>query len=75
MDKPALYLRAFGGEPRILNHGQVTAPPFPNYHTTPTGERLSSRIFNAHRSPTWWVFSGTKLELMIRRPRVRYLDH
>ncbi|GFT26561.1 hypothetical protein TNCV_3604041 [Trichonephila clavipes] len=34
----------------ILNHGQVTwitpelAPPtFPNYHTTPTGGRLSSR--------------------------------
>ncbi|GFU16647.1 hypothetical protein TNCV_4186661 [Trichonephila clavipes] len=33
----------------ILNHGQVTwttpelAPPFPNYLTTPTGERFSSR--------------------------------
>ncbi|GFV36684.1 hypothetical protein TNCV_1033601 [Trichonephila clavipes] len=33
----------------ILNHGQVTwttpelAPPYPNYHTTPTGGRLSSR--------------------------------
>ncbi|GFX77980.1 hypothetical protein TNCV_909971 [Trichonephila clavipes] len=33
----------------ILNHGQVTwttpelAPPSPNYHTTPTGERFSSR--------------------------------
>ncbi|GFW94826.1 hypothetical protein TNCV_4248661 [Trichonephila clavipes] len=33
----------------ILNHGQVTwttpelAPPSPNYHTTPTGRRFSSR--------------------------------
>ncbi|GFY24793.1 hypothetical protein TNCV_2689841 [Trichonephila clavipes] len=33
----------------ILNHGQVTwmtpelAPPFPNYHTTPTGGHFSSR--------------------------------
>ncbi|GFX81200.1 hypothetical protein TNCV_1911921 [Trichonephila clavipes] len=33
----------------ILNHGQVTwttpelEPPSPNYHTTPTGERFSSR--------------------------------
>ncbi|GFV19490.1 hypothetical protein TNCV_3664221 [Trichonephila clavipes] len=33
----------------ILNHGQVTrmtpelAPQSPNYHTTPTGGRLSSR--------------------------------
>ncbi|GFV37501.1 hypothetical protein TNCV_4968431 [Trichonephila clavipes] len=33
----------------ILNHGQVTwttpelAPPSPNYHTTPTGGRFSSR--------------------------------
>ncbi|GFT10159.1 hypothetical protein TNCV_1115811 [Trichonephila clavipes] len=33
----------------ILNHGHVTwtklklAPSSPNYHTTPTGERLSSR--------------------------------
>ncbi|GFW93181.1 hypothetical protein TNCV_3333411 [Trichonephila clavipes] len=33
----------------ILNHGQVTwttpelAPPSPNYHSTPTGGRFSSR--------------------------------
>ncbi|GFU59710.1 hypothetical protein TNCV_3186711 [Trichonephila clavipes] len=33
----------------ILNHGQVSwttpelAPPSPNYHTTPTGGRFSSR--------------------------------
>ncbi|GFY00548.1 hypothetical protein TNCV_2139451 [Trichonephila clavipes] len=33
----------------ILNHGQVTwttpelVPPSPNYHTTPTGGRFSSR--------------------------------
>ncbi|GFX17436.1 hypothetical protein TNCV_1494501 [Trichonephila clavipes] len=33
----------------ILNHGQVTwttpelTPPSPNYHTTPTGGRFSSR--------------------------------
>ncbi|GFU05740.1 hypothetical protein TNCV_1005221 [Trichonephila clavipes] len=41
--------RAFGDGPRHLNHGQVTwttpelAPPSPNYHTTPTGGRFSSR--------------------------------
>ncbi|GFY20808.1 hypothetical protein TNCV_1120421 [Trichonephila clavipes] len=34
----------------ILNHRQVTwmtpelAPPFPNYHTTSTGGRFSSRL-------------------------------
>ncbi|GFT06470.1 uncharacterized protein TNCV_3356031 [Trichonephila clavipes] len=64
----------------ILNHGQVTrttpelAPPSPNYHTTPTGGRLSNERFNVHRCPTQRDFSGTRLELMTRWPRVRYLD-
>ncbi|GFW18484.1 hypothetical protein TNCV_1185111 [Trichonephila clavipes] len=43
------YTRALATERVIFNHGQVTrttadlAPPSPNYHTTPTGGRLSSR--------------------------------
>ncbi|GFX35380.1 hypothetical protein TNCV_101871 [Trichonephila clavipes] len=49
----------------ILSHGQVTrttpelAAPSPNYHTTPTGGRLSLDRFNMHRSPTRRVFSST----------------
>ncbi|GFW19642.1 hypothetical protein TNCV_1605331 [Trichonephila clavipes] len=30
---------------------------------------------NVHRPPTRRVFSGTRLKLMTRRPRVRYLGH
>ncbi|GFV41113.1 hypothetical protein TNCV_2667041 [Trichonephila clavipes] len=43
------YTRALATDHVILNHGQVTwttpelTPPSPNYHTTPTGERFSSR--------------------------------
>ncbi|GFT93501.1 hypothetical protein TNCV_1852481 [Trichonephila clavipes] len=43
------YTRAFVTDHVILNHGQVMwltpelAPPSPNYHTTTTGGRLSSR--------------------------------
>ncbi|GFV50038.1 hypothetical protein TNCV_2354231 [Trichonephila clavipes] len=61
----------------ILNHGQVTRttlelePLCPNFHVTPAGGRLSIDRFNSTR----WVFSGTRLELMTRKPRVRYLDH
>ncbi|GFU76917.1 hypothetical protein TNCV_4520731 [Trichonephila clavipes] len=48
--------------------------PSPNYHTTPTGGRLSSDRFNEQRSPTRRVFSRTRLGLVIHQPRVRYLD-
>ncbi|GFV56507.1 hypothetical protein TNCV_2276451 [Trichonephila clavipes] len=73
-----------------LNHGQVTktipelAPNSPNFHTKPTGGHLSLDIFNVHQPPlqrglmgpeTRWVFSGTRLELRTRQPRVLYLDH
>ncbi|GFU80352.1 hypothetical protein TNCV_3521261 [Trichonephila clavipes] len=36
----------------ILTHSQVTRPtpdPPPNFHTSPTGERLSLDIFNMHQ--------------------------
>ncbi|GFY26918.1 uncharacterized protein TNCV_930591 [Trichonephila clavipes] len=81
----------------ILNHGKVTwttpelAPPSPNYHTTPTGVRFSSRLlrhktshslthsaldrFNVHRCPTRRVFSGTGIELVTRQATIRYLYH
>ncbi|GFT49293.1 hypothetical protein TNCV_4582871 [Trichonephila clavipes] len=65
----------------ILSHGQVTKttpelePPSPNFLTSHTGGRLSLDRFNVHRPPTRRVFSGTRLELMTRRPRLRYLDH
>ncbi|GFV49845.1 uncharacterized protein TNCV_1391271 [Trichonephila clavipes] len=58
----------------ILNHGQVTwttpelVAPSPNYHTTPREDFLSLDRFNEHRCPTWWVFSGTGLELMTCLP-------
>ncbi|GFT11956.1 hypothetical protein TNCV_725641 [Trichonephila clavipes] len=41
----------------ILNHGQVTrttpelTASSPNFHTTPTGERLTLDIFNVYRPP------------------------
>ncbi|GFV12117.1 hypothetical protein TNCV_1796041 [Trichonephila clavipes] len=41
----------------ILNHGQVTrttpetAHPSPNFHTTPTGGRLSLNRYHAQRPP------------------------
>ncbi|GFX94334.1 hypothetical protein TNCV_4293791 [Trichonephila clavipes] len=57
----------------ILNHGQVMrttlelAPAYPN-HTLD--------VFNVYRPPSArWVFCGTRLKLMSRRPRVCYLDH
>ncbi|GFT29298.1 histonelysine Nmethyltransferase SETMARlike [Trichonephila clavipes] len=31
--------------------------------------------FNVHRCPTWWVFSGTGLELVARQATIRYLYH
>ncbi|GFY22395.1 hypothetical protein TNCV_2176561 [Trichonephila clavipes] len=58
----------------ILNHGQVTwttselAPPSPNYHTTPTGGRFSSRQIYRASLPYTMVFSGTGLELMTCLP-------
>ncbi|GFX18038.1 hypothetical protein TNCV_1577171 [Trichonephila clavipes] len=51
------------------------ASPSPNYYITPMGGRLSSLQINVHRYPTRRVFSGTRLKLMTRRPRVRLLDH
>ncbi|GFW39771.1 hypothetical protein TNCV_2419371 [Trichonephila clavipes] len=51
------------------------APPFPSFHITPTGGRLSFEKFNLHRTPTRRIFSGTRLELMTHHPRVRYLDY
>ncbi|GFW50470.1 hypothetical protein TNCV_2887741 [Trichonephila clavipes] len=45
------------------------APLSPNYHTKPTGGRLSSQQINAHCSPTWRVFGGTRLELVTCQPR------
>ncbi|GFW31020.1 hypothetical protein TNCV_4522891 [Trichonephila clavipes] len=65
----------------ILSHGQVTRPtpelalPSPNYHTTPTGERLSSRqIYRASLPYT------AGLECYWARTHdmpttIRYLDH
>ncbi|GFX85606.1 hypothetical protein TNCV_3717761 [Trichonephila clavipes] len=52
----------------------ATPPPSPNFHTTPTGGRLSIERCNVHGPPTWREFIGTRLELMTHRPRVRYLD-
>ncbi|GFU86483.1 hypothetical protein TNCV_1418351 [Trichonephila clavipes] len=43
--------------------------PSPNYHTTPSGERLSSRKIDVHHCPTRRVFIGTRLELMTCQPR------
>ncbi|GFT91134.1 hypothetical protein TNCV_4043811 [Trichonephila clavipes] len=53
----------------ILNHGQVTwttpelAPPSPNYHTTPTGGRFSSRQIQRASLPytagLWWYWDRT----------------
>ncbi|GFU29800.1 hypothetical protein TNCV_238041 [Trichonephila clavipes] len=67
----------------ILNHRQVTrttpelALPLPNFHTTNQRKRMLElrQMQRKHRPPpTWRVFlSRTKLELMIRRPRVRFL--
>ncbi|GFW87144.1 hypothetical protein TNCV_5124981 [Trichonephila clavipes] len=78
------YSRDLGDGPRNLDHGQVTrtspelVPPSSNFHTTPTRGRLSLEKFNVHCLSTWQVFSGTRLELMTRRPLVRslgYSDH
>ncbi|GFX15422.1 hypothetical protein TNCV_3303511 [Trichonephila clavipes] len=75
------YSRAFGDE--LCNFGSWSsdeddtsqlALSFPNFHTTTTGGRLRSRQI-LHRSPTRQVFSGTRLELMIRRSRVRNLGY
>ncbi|GFX52065.1 hypothetical protein TNCV_4653941 [Trichonephila clavipes] len=66
----------------ILNPDLVTrtTPPIrkrhpPNFHTVSSGACLSFDRYNLHRSPTWRVFSSTRLELKTRWPRVRYLDH
>ncbi|GFU36020.1 hypothetical protein TNCV_4191291 [Trichonephila clavipes] len=42
---------------------------------TTTPHQWALDRFNVHRSPTRRVFNGIRLELMRRRPRVRYLDH
>ncbi|GFW51726.1 hypothetical protein TNCV_1186581 [Trichonephila clavipes] len=64
----------------IKNHSQgkrMTPEPAPPLLTsTPMGGRLSFDIFNENRpSSAWRVFSGTRLELLTRRPRVRDLDY
>ncbi|GFW75236.1 uncharacterized protein TNCV_4188911 [Trichonephila clavipes] len=65
----------------ILNNGQVTwstpelAPPSPNYHSRTTKDVSALDIFNVHRYPTRWVFSGTGLELMTKPATIQYLDH
>ncbi|GFY10871.1 hypothetical protein TNCV_1123931 [Trichonephila clavipes] len=64
----------------LKNHSQgkrmTPEPASPILTSTPMGGRLSLDIFNVHRSiSARRVFSGNRLELMIRRPRVRYLDH
>ncbi|GFX47032.1 hypothetical protein TNCV_316551 [Trichonephila clavipes] len=65
----------------ILKNGQVTrttpepAPHSPNYHTTPTVERLFLDRFNGHHCLTWRVYRGNWLELMTRQVSIRYLYH
>ncbi|GFS85748.1 hypothetical protein TNCV_2974251 [Trichonephila clavipes] len=50
--------------------------PSPNFHTTPTGERLSLDIFKVHQPLLHrGIFSGTGLELMTHQTRDRHLDH
>ncbi|GFW43737.1 hypothetical protein TNCV_4770861 [Trichonephila clavipes] len=39
------------------------------------GWRIMSSSLVTLSEPCEWVFSGTRLELMSRRPRVCYLDH
>ncbi|GFW69205.1 hypothetical protein TNCV_1819591 [Trichonephila clavipes] len=62
----------------ILDHGQVrrTTPdltlPSHNYHINEITFELSTE--NVHLALIRWVLSGTRLELMTRRPRVRYLE-
>ncbi|GFW07525.1 integrase catalytic domain-containing protein [Trichonephila clavipes] len=62
---PTSYTRAFGDV--ILNH-----PPSPNYHTTPTGGRFSSRQIER---ASLQVFSGTGIELVTKQATIRYLCH
>ncbi|GFX87994.1 uncharacterized protein TNCV_4374581 [Trichonephila clavipes] len=65
----------------ILNHGQGTrmtpelGPPLltPTPHQREDVSALDR--FSMHRPPTWRVFRGTRLELVTRCLRVRYLDH
>ncbi|GFW43720.1 uncharacterized protein TNCV_4770691 [Trichonephila clavipes] len=63
----------------ILNYGQGTkTTPEPATYlltSTPTRGHLSFDRFNMHCLPTRQVFSGTRLELMTRQPRIHYLDH
>ncbi|GFT34048.1 hypothetical protein TNCV_4384951 [Trichonephila clavipes] len=69
------YTRVFSDGPR--NFGRVrhrAGTPSPNYYITPMGECLSLERYNMHLPPTRQVFSGTSLELTIRRSQVRYLD-
>ncbi|GFW73128.1 uncharacterized protein TNCV_832471 [Trichonephila clavipes] len=65
----------------ILNHGHVTwstpelAPPL---LTTTLHQRKDVSTldrFGVHRCPTWWVFSGTRLELVTKPATIRYLYH
>ncbi|GFS56159.1 uncharacterized protein TNCV_1650721 [Trichonephila clavipes] len=65
----------------ILNHGQVTRTTpelaLPLLTTTPHQREDVSAVdrFNAHRCPTWRVFSGTGLELVTRQATIPYLYH
>ncbi|GFV67742.1 hypothetical protein TNCV_4624221 [Trichonephila clavipes] len=49
--------------------------PFSNLPHHVNGTTLKYNRFNGHHAPTRWIFSGTRLELMTRWPRVRCLDH
>ncbi|GFX48242.1 hypothetical protein TNCV_2920591 [Trichonephila clavipes] len=62
----------------ILNHGQEarTAPEPESPLLTSTQHQLEPRhIYRVSAPSASWVFSFTRLELMIRQLRVRYLDH
>ncbi|GFY17630.1 hypothetical protein TNCV_1073651 [Trichonephila clavipes] len=64
-----------------LNHGQVTrktlelVPPSPNYHTIPTGGRLTSRQILCASLPYTaglrWYWARTH----VMPAMIRYLDH
>ncbi|GFU71386.1 hypothetical protein TNCV_2584571 [Trichonephila clavipes] len=74
----ACYTRAFGDEPRNLNHGQVTwstpelAPPL---LTTTNGRTVQLSTDLTCIAALRRVFSGTQLELVTRQATNRYLYH
>ncbi|GFV35801.1 hypothetical protein TNCV_913911 [Trichonephila clavipes] len=75
------YSRGMATDLVIRNPGQVTRTTselaFPVLTTTPHQRKDVWALdrFKVLFSPTRRVFSGARLEVMTRRPRVRYLDH